>query len=352
MKKAFRFSAIGVALSLTIALVGCGGAKTTEDGYSTELNFYNWTEYMPNSVMEAFKKEYGITVNVDTFSSNEELLTKLLAGGTSQYDLSVATHYMVPPFKEQGLIQEIDKENITNFDNLDSRYIGLDYDKENKLSIPYMVSWTAIGVNKDKYDKEITTFDDLLDTDLADSIVVPDDPREIIGIALISQGKDPNSRDKDEIMGTLDWIKDLSKNIRKYDSDNPKSLFVTGEVKAGYTWNAEIALAARENPSIVAVFPDHSLYCIDAFIITNGAKNKREAELFIDFCLRPEISAMITNDYPYTNPNAAALPLLGEEYTDNPAVNVPQEIIDKATMYEDVGEAVTYYEELWNLIKN
>lgn len=353
MKKISRLFAFAMALVSLAMMAACGdnsGGKTS-DGYSTELNFFNWTEYMPQTVFDAFYDEYGITVNTGEFSSNEELLAKLLAGATSQWDLTVASNYMIPTFVEKDLIQPLTKENITNFGNLDENYVSLSSDPNNEYSVPYMVSWTLIGVNRDLYNKDITTFNDLLDPELKQSVVVPDDVREVIAMALVGMGEDPNSKDEAVVKATAPWLKELAPNIKLFDSDSPKNAMIAGEVKVAYTWGAEIALAMRENPSIEVVFPEGVLHCIDSFVITKDAKHAREAELFVDFVLRPEISAMITEDYPYTNPNKAAQPLLGDEYMNNPACNVPAEVVERANFYEELGDAVAVWDELWSVVK-
>ena len=345
---------ISLGLIIVMALLVLTGCKegTTKDGYADTLYLYNWTEYMPQTVLDAFEDEYGIKVKVAEYSSNEELLSKLLLGATSQYDVCVATNYVIESFVEQNLIQPIDLNNITNFKNLDEKYLNLSFDEGNKYSIPYMVSWTAIAVNTDLYSGEISTFDDLLADDLKDSLVVVDDVRELVGIALSAKGLDPNTTSYDDIASTKDWLVSLKNNVRKFDSDSPKTALIDGSAKAGYVWAAEVALAQEENENIKAVFPEGSLYCMDNFVITSEAPHKREAELFIDFCLRPEVVAMIVEDYPYATPNKAALDVLPESYVNNVVCNPTEEIVSKAILYDNVGEAVTYYDEIWNAIKD
>lgn len=355
MKKVIsKIFALTFAASFALSLVGCGKEGTTKDGYADTLYLYNWTEYMPQTVLDAFKEEYGIKVKVGEYSSNEELLSHLLTGATSQYDIAVASNYVIESFADKKLIQEIDKNNITNIANLNEEYMDKDYDKGNKYSIPYMVSWSAIAVNTNLYKGEINTFNDLLKEDLKDSLVVMDDVRELVGIALSSDGQDPNTTDKDTILATKDWLSKLKKNVRLFDSDSPSTALINGSAKAGYIWAAEVALAQQENEAIKSVFPDGSIYCVDCFVITSEAKHKREAELFIDFCLRPEVVAMIVEDYPYATPNKAAIESgkLPEEYVNNPVCNVPDNVVEKATLYGDVGDAVTYYDEIWNTIKD
>lgn len=173
----------------TMSLTACGKSDSGE-----KLYVYNWTEYIPQSVYDAFEEETGIQVIESTFSSNEEMLAKLTAGGTDQYDLVVASNYVVKAMEEQQLIQPINKENLENLKNISPIYLGMDYDPDNTFAIPFMGGITVIAVNTRKCQElgvEIKKFEDLLNPALKNNIVVVDDVREIVGIALKAQERIP-----------------------------------------------------------------------------------------------------------------------------------------------------------------
>lgn len=334
---------------------GCGN-KSSESGYAKELYLYNWTEYMPDSVFKEFEKRYGIKVIQSTYSSNDEMMAKLIAGGSSQYDIVVPSNFFIKPLIEKKLIQPIDKSKITNLSNINENLLNQSYDPGNKYTVPYMMSMTVLAVNKAKLKQmgvTIESYNDLLNTKLKQNIVVPDDQREVIGMALRAQGYTGSETDESRIEGTSSWLEKLKPNIKAYDSDSPKTLLISNEVAVGLVFNAEAALAMKDNKDIDVVFPkEPSSMSLDSFVITSGAKHKKEAELFMNFILEPKISKMISDVFPYYNPNKAAKSLLGKEYMDNPASNLPDSEVKKGQFLQDVGDSLKYYDDVWTKFKD
>ena len=184
-----------VAAFCMAALTGCGGGSDSGE----KLYLYNWTEYIPQEVYDAFEEETGIEVIESTFSSNEEMLAKLTAGGTGQYDMVVASNYVIKAMEEQGLIQELDKTQLENLGNISDAALGMNFDPENQYSIPFMGGITVIAYNTKMCEElgvTIEKFDDLLNPALENNMVVVDDVREIVGIALKAQGQDSNTTDQ------------------------------------------------------------------------------------------------------------------------------------------------------------
>ncbi|MBA5850316.1 spermidine/putrescine ABC transporter substrate-binding protein [Clostridium sp. cel8] len=355
IKSVIVFSSI-ITLLLT-GFTGCGSKDiASKNGYAKEIHLYNWTEYMPDSVLKEFEKKYGIKVVQSTYSSNEEMMAKLIAGGTSQYDIAVPSNYFIKALRDKKLIQPIDKSKITNLSNISSNFLDQDFDKGNKYSVPYMMSMCVIAVNKKKLSElgvTINSYNDLLNPKLKENIVLPDDQRECIGIALKALGYTENETDKAKINEAAEWLNKLKPNVKAYDGDSPKTLLISNEVAVGVVWNAEAALAMRENEDIEVIFPEESSsMSLDSFVILAGSKHKKEAELFINFVLQPKISKMISDVYPYSNPNEAAKSLLSKEYIDNPASNLPESEIKKGEFLQDVGDSIKYYDSVWTKFKN
>lgn len=349
MKKKIFTLLLAVVLGVT-ALSGCGKSESGE-----KLYLYNWTEYIPQEVYDAFEEETGIQVVESTFSSNEEMLAKLTAGGTEQYDMVIASNYVIEAMLEQNMLQEINKENLTNLGNMSDTVMGLAYDPENKYSIPYMATITVIAINTKKCQElgvEIKKFDDLLNPALVNNIVVVDDVREIAGIALKAQGQDPNSTDQAVIEASLSWLEQLKPNIKAYDSDSPKTLLAANDVAVGIVYNIDAGQAIMENSDIDVVFTEEPCeISIDNFVITANAKNKENAEKFMDFVMRPEIYKMILDEFPGVCINDAALDVLDETYFDNAGSNVDPKEIQRAHLIGEVGDAVTWYDEVFTKMK-
>jgi spermidine/putrescine-binding protein len=336
---------------------GCGGNKSSggsnEDskGKDNELNLFIWSEYMPERVIKQFEKETGIKVNYNVYSSNEEMLAKISAGAVG-YDISVASDYMVEIMLKQKLLEPINKDNIPNLKNLDGQFLGQSFDPGNEYSVPYMWGNVVIAVNKDQVKKDVKGFQDLWDPEFKNSLVVLDDQRILIGIGNKLQGESMNATDPEVIQKSKDILMDLLPNIKAYDSDSPKTMLTNGEAKAGIVWGAEAYLAEKENPAVETVLPQEGTNLwMDNFVIPKGAPNKRNAETFIDFILRPEVSAEISKDFPYANPNKAAQELIDEDILKHPAVYSPEDFLKKSEYFTDIEDAIKEYDRVWSEIK-
>ena len=339
---------LGMILCVS-ALWGCG-SKNEE-----VLYVYNWTEYIPQEVYDLFEEETGIRVVESTFSSNEEMLAKLEAGGTSQYDLVIASNYVIADMIDQNMIQTIDKEKISNISNITDSVMGMKYDVNNDYSIPYMATMTVIAVNEEKCKElgvEINSFNDLLNAKLENSIVVVDDCREVIGVALKAIGQDSNTKDEAVIESTLPWLQELKNNIKAYDSDSPKTLLASNEVAAGLVYNIDAGQAIKSNDKIKVVYTEEACeLAIDNFVITKDAENKENAEAFINFVHRPDVYKMILDEFPGVCINDASYQILDESYLDNPGSNVDPEELKRATLIENVGDAATFYDDVFTKMK-
>ncbi|MBU8879279.1 spermidine/putrescine ABC transporter substrate-binding protein [Bacillus sp. FJAT-29790] len=345
-----RFRLLFAVLLLTSVIIsGCGGKSTAGDSNEKVLNIFNWAEYLPEKVIEDFEKETGIKVNYGTYSSNEEMFAKLSAG-KGQYDLAVASLYYVDVLVKEGFVEEIGKQNIPNIKNIGEEFLGKDADPDDKYSIPYLWGEELIVMNTDLVKKEVTSFEDLLDPEFKNSLVVLDDPRSMLGAALAVLGYSPNSVNEKEIIEAGEWLKKLKPNIKMYDGDNAKALLASGEVKGGIVFGAEASLAIRENKAIKKIYPEEymSLWQ-DNFVIPKGAKHKDNALIFIDYILRPEVSKEIVMDYPYANPNIEALKLLPENVRKE--VEIPEEEVKRGIHAVDVGESTVIYDRVWAEIK-
>ncbi|SHH44116.1 ABC transporter substrate-binding protein [Clostridium grantii] len=345
-------SLLMICLVTVSLLTGCGGSENTEA--AGELNIYVWTEYVPQSVVDKFTEETGIKVNMSTFSSNEDMLSKVNAEAEGTYDIVQPTDYMVKLMIEQGLLEEVNKDKLTNLSNLSEAYLDATYDPGNVYSIPYQGGVVPIAVNTSKVDLDIKSYDDLFNPELKNSIVMLDDYRINIGIAAKSMGYSMSETDPDKLKEISDKLMMLKDNVKLYDSDSPKSALISGDCTVACCWSAEIALAMEENPDIKIVFPEEGSYMfMDNWAIPKGAKNYDEAMQFIDFMLDAENTQMVIEEFPYLNPNAAAVEAMGEEYIQNQAKNIPTEVIQKVEYIDNLDvDTLAIYDQMWTELKN
>ena len=362
--------------SLTIILSACGGTQeptttgsiepatvqvesTTAEVKSDSLNLYAWSEYVPQQLLDDFSDKYGITVNYDAYSSNEEMLAKLQAGA-SGYDVIIPSDYTVAIMIKEDMLELIDMNQLTNFGNLDPRFINRDYDPGNKYTIPYQWGTTALIYDKTFIPSEPKSWSDLWNPEYNSRLVFLDDEREVMGMALEVLGYDRNSTNEDELIQAEQKLLDLKPNILKFDSDAPETAIVTGEAWAGLVYNGNASLALQENPNVAYICPTEGCTIwFDNLAIPKGAPHKDAAMLFLNWVLDPVQSVLITKEFPYSNPNKAALDLLK---TDDPALyetymafsgtNPDDAFLANTKPIVDVGEATTIYDNLWTDFKS
>ncbi len=332
---------------MLLILTGC-----TKKEEQKHVNILNWSSYIPDSVIRNFEKETNIKVNYGTYSSNEELLAKVSNAKEGTYDLIFPSDYMIEIMKNRDMLEKIDKTKLNNINNLNSSYLNLEYDSNNDYSLPFIAASTVISVNRDLVKDSITSYNDLLNPKYKNDIVLIDDQRIIIGMALLANGYDMNSTDEKELEVAKEWLLQLKDNIKAYDSDSPKNFLITKEASIAVLWNAEGALASMENNSIENIFPNEGFaLSIDNFAIPKGAKNKEELYIFIDYILRPDVMKEIISSYPYKNINKETDKILNDDYLNNKAANIPDEIYKQGSFVKNVGDSIRTFDKIWAEIK-
>ncbi len=231
-----------------------GTTATVAKPTSTELNLYGWSDYVPQQLLDDFTAQYGIKVNYDTYSSNEEMLAKLQAGA-SGYDLVIPSDYTVSIMLKQDMLEPIDKSQIPNFKNLDPRFTNKDYDPGNKYSIPYQWGTTALAYDTTAVPSAPKSWADLWDPAYKGRLVMLDDEREVPGMALQVLGFDKNSTNPDQLKQAKEKLAALKPNILLFNSDDPETSLITGETWAGLVYNGNAALAHQQNANIDYICP-------------------------------------------------------------------------------------------------
>ncbi|HWP43875.1 MAG TPA: extracellular solute-binding protein [Blastocatellia bacterium] len=340
-------ASIGLGL---LAVFAFGGASREARG--GQLNIYIWSNYLPDSVVAEFERRYEAEVNVELYDSNEALLAKLQSGSAS-YDVIVPSDYMVSVLREQGLLEEIDRERVRGFSNLDPQFVGLDYDPENRYTIPYMWGTTGIAFRKDKVGGAITSWAALWDARYRDRISMLDDVRETLGAALKYRGKSLNSTDPEEIAKAAGLLMEQKPLVKAYDSGGFDQLLLSGDVWVAQAYSGQIAKAMNEDEAIGYVIPEEGCTLfVDNLCIPAGAKNRELAHQFISFVLEAKVAAEIANLTGYSTTNLAARPLIRPELLTNPAAYPARDMLERCELIEDVGEKVTLYDRWWTEIKS
>jgi spermidine/putrescine-binding protein len=328
------------------------------DVTSTELNLFVWTEYIPQDTIDCFEEVYGIRVNKDEYSSNEEMYAKLSAGGAN-YDLVQPTDYIVELMIRQGLLQELDKNKLSIMENLDPNYLDLPFDPGNNFTLPYQAGTDAIVINTKKVETLPTSFADLWNPEYAGRLVMIDDSRAIIGATLLTLGYDVNTTDPAQLEEAKVKLAELVQGVKLFDSDSPKTGLIAGDVDLGIVWTGEAEIARREMSSIEYIYPTEGpILWQDNYAIPTDAPNLDAAYAWLNYSLQGDLFWQMIEEFPYTNPNLAALefarenhPELYELYMNSNITNTPPEVIESGHRIEDVGDATPLYDRVWTEVK-
>jgi len=381
MNKNNLFKLLAVLVITSMALAACNGSatptrvvgtgpKVTSTGFacpepefpieatSSEINIFVWTEYIPVEMIECFELVSGIKVNRDEYSSNEEMYAKVSAGG-SNYDLVQPTDYIIALMVRQGLLQELDHAKLPVLKNFDPNYLDFEFDPGNKYTIPYQAGTDAIVVNTDAVATVPASWEDLWKPEYAGKMVFLDDSRSVIGLTLLTLGYDVNTTDPTQLEEAKNKLKKLVPSIKLFDSDSPKTALIAGDVDLGMTWTAEALLAQKENPAIQYVYPtEGAILWQDNWAMLKGAPHADAAYALLNYTMQGNIFWMMLRDFPYTNPNQAALDYakanqkeLYDVYMASPITNVPSDALKKGHRIADVGEATPLYDAIWVEVK-
>jgi spermidine/putrescine transport system substrate-binding protein len=351
-----RILALVVVLALLVVAVGCG---STEDGgkqeLAEELHVYNWSEYIDPEIYADFEQEFGVKVIEDTFASNEDLLAKLQAGATG-YDIIVPSDYMVAIMIELDLLAELNYDNIPNFKNIDDTFKDPPYDPGNKYSVPYQWGTTGIGYNADEFEDAPDSWGYFFDPEMAapyaGKMSMLNDSRESIGAALKYLGYSLNTTDEAQLEEAKQLLIQQKEWVSTYDSEGFEDLLAAGETLLAHGWSGDFFMAAEEAENVWYVIPEEGgVIWADNLAIPKTAPSQYTAEVFIDYLLRPEVGAKVSNYTWYASPNKAAEEFIDAEILEEPAIYPPPEVMDRLEFIRDVGEATTIYDRIWTEIK-
>jgi spermidine/putrescine transport system substrate-binding protein len=326
-------------VALAIGLTGACGRPTPEAAptgppLAKELVFYDWEEDMPQSVLDAFTAEYGVEVTYLTYESTQEAEANLTAG--ELYDVVVLENDSIPWLVADGLLAEIDYRNVPNFKNVSANFRDLAYDPGNRHSVPFNWGTTGLVVRSDLVDEPVTRWADLWDPRYAGKIAVRAEPRELIGLTLKSLGYSINSEDPDELEAALEKLLEIRQAVFFVDPYAEGALpeLLEGEAVILVGWAEDVLAGREENEDIVYVLPEEgTLLWGDNFTIPANSPHKYTAEVFLNFVLRPEISAQIVNENYYAMAIEAANPYLDPEIASDRAIFPPNEDLRNADVY-------------------
>lgn len=288
---------------------------------SSQLNLFNWSDYMDPEILAQFEEECGVKVQEDYFTSNEDMLAKIQAGN-SGYDVIIPSDYMVDLMIKNNLLVELDRNNIPNIENLNPNNMGLYYDPDNTYSLPYQWGITGIAYNTREFpDDPPDSWAYILEPDLVCEhrgfVSLLEDERETIGAALQYLGYSYNDTNPAHHQEAKELLLSSKGCLAGYNSDNFNQTLAAEEVVLAHAWSGGTALGRAENENVAFTLPkEGGAIWQDNMAIPVDAPHRYTAEVFINYLLDAEIGAQLSNYTYYFTPNLAAEPLLDPEYHD------------------------------------
>ena len=334
--------ALGLAAALA-TLAGAAGAEGT-------LSLYNWGDYINPEVLTKFTEETGITVTLDTYSSNEEMLAKIQAGATG-YDIVFPSVHMNDIMIKLGLLEKTGINAAPDFKNIDPGFLRAKEDPASEYCLPY--AWGTVGIF---YNEDITG----PITGWADFFAIPektgakitllDDMREVLAIGHIMNGTSVNSTDPTEVQAAADYILAHKGAVNAFTYEVPPML-TSGDIAAGHFFVGGNVFFT-EMPNIKYIIPAEggTMYQENICVLAS-APNKENAKKFLEFYLKPEIAALNVAQQFNGTPNIPANELTPDIIKSNPNINVGADTMTRLQIFEDIGAALKLYFRAWNTIR-
>ena len=342
MKKVVAGLLTGV-LAASVVLSGCGESSDEKKG---ELVLYTWEAMFPQEVLDNFEEETGIEIIYSNFDTNETMLEKLAQAEGGDYDVIIADDYILESVIQEGLAEKLDKEKLSNFENINPLYQGQFYDENDEYTVPYGAGIPLIVYDPEQVDIEIKGYNDLWDPSLKDSIAITANYLVINGIVNLSEGRSLNDENLDDIKATGEKLLELATNIRMIQDDNTQNALLNGEASVAFLYTSQVTMALQENPDLKVVYPEEGLgFGIMNMFIPSDAPSKDAAYQFVNYILEPEVAAECFNNIGYYSTNQAADEFVNEDL-------VVPDSVTKGEIVKNIGEeADMQYNKNWTEFK-
>ena len=334
------------------APAGTAATASPASAGAGELHVYIWSAYLPDTVVEEFRRRTGIEVTVDLYDSNEALLAKLQSG-VADYDLVVPSDYMMRILVHEGLLQPLDKAKIATLANVDPRFLDKPFDPGNRYSVPYLWGTTGLGYDQRKLGA-VDSWSALFDPRHKGRILMLDDVREVFGVALRTMGRSINERDPKVLAQAAELLKRQKALVATYDSGDFANVLAAGDVDLAHGYNGQLAEVVAAEPARLAyVVPkEGGTLWMDSTAIPRKARNVEAALRFISYVQEPEVNARIVDGVHYASANLPARKLISPAILGDKAIYPDDATLARCELLEDLGDATTVLDRLWTEVKS
>jgi spermidine/putrescine transport system substrate-binding protein len=352
-----------IAVSAATAFLAACGGSSDDNGsaggdakVSGTLFYYNWADYVNPETYKDFTADTSVKIKKDFYVSNEDLIAKMQAGARG-FDLAVPTGYAVQIMAEQDLLTEIDYSKLPNVEaNIDTKFQGLPFDKDDKFSVPKDWGTTGYVYRKDLMKERPTSwreFVDLTKGPYSGKVTVLDGIPEVVGSIAVMLGYSYNTDDEKELDEVKKELLELKPHILAITSTEYKQMLIAGKAVMGLGWNGDGAAVAAKKPAEYVVPDEGGEFWVDSYVIPVGGKNPDAAHAWINFAYTPEINAQETSYTYYGSPlkRAKLEGVLDKAILDNPDVFPPADVLDKLEPNNVSPKGTKLRDRIWTEFK-
>ncbi len=339
--------ALCAMLATSVVLSSCSSGSS-DQASNGEVNIYNWGEYIDESLIDQFEEETGIKVNYDTFDSNESMYVKLKNGGVN-YDLVIPSDYMIEKMKNEDMLEELNYDNIPNYQYIREDLKNASFDPENKYSVPYF--WGTVGIlyNTTMVSDPVDSWDILWNDKYTNQIFMYDSQRDSLMVALKKLGYSLNTTNEAELEEAKQLLIDQKPLVQAYVGDPIRDKMIGEEGALAVVYSGDAVFCIEQNPNLAYAIPkEGSNTWYDSMVIPKGAKNKENAEIFINFMTNPDNALKNTEYIGFATTNQATFDMLPEETKSSVAYWPPAEAIVNNEVFTSLdAETTALYDKIW-----
>ena len=315
--------------------------------YIEEISVYNAAEYINQSTIKDFEKEYKIKVNYNEFESNEAMYDDIV-NNSSKYDILVPSDYMIDRLIKENRLEKINKSNITNLSNISSEYLNPEYDKENNYVVPYMTRTLGILYKKKIVKEEVNSWNILWSEKYKGQIWMWDSLRDVIGMALKHLGYSMNTTNDSELNQAKQALILQNKLLKGYAEEESRDAMIADEGALALVYSGEAKFAIDQNPNLDYVIPkEGSNKFVDGFVIVKNTKHKDASEKFINFMCRSNIAVRNMTSTGYTSPIKGAW----DEFGNNKIMFPSQEELSRCEAFLYDANSTEKYNKIWKEVR-
>lgn len=339
-----------------LAVSSCGWrladvqSAPTVKGSADQLYIYTWAGYTDNALLDRFAEKTGIRVVADVFSSNEEMLARVQAGGARAYSIIYPSDYMVVQMTELGLLSPLDHSSLGGLDRLKKQFQNPVYDPGNRYSVPLSWGTTGLIYNTEQLKEAPEDWNYLWEhkQELARRMTLASDVREVMGAALRMLGYSLNSTNQEQVKQAYEKLVELKPAIASFTTDAWRPQMLTGDLKVAMCYSSDANEVISDNDKLKYVVPKSgSSLWTDTLVIPKGSPNPEAAYKWINFLLQGDVAASLVERLSFSTPSEDAFSLLTPELRENELLFPSEAVLKNCEGVAPVGKFMEVYDRYW-----